>query len=229
MPIRAIHRDIIRVALTAVRGKGINGVALAGGNGLLAQEASRRPTEDVDLFVRNLDNVDPATAEIEEALTAAGYQVDRRDKTEGLGDIWDDAGTGMAELIVVPPDGSDEVQVQVAFFEYKADVMLPGLGPVLSMADLAGFKTATVATRQLPRDYVDVASLRERYTTAELLALAAERDPGLGVADYADAAVRLDRMRDSRLQPYLDPAAGQDAAWVRRAFADWPRDTTRDE
>lgn len=76
---------------------------------------------------------------------------------------------------------------------------------------------------------MDVASLGERYTTAELLSLAAERDPGLGVADYADAAVRLDRMPDSRLQPYLDLAAGQDAAWVRRAFADWPRDTTRDE
>lgn len=229
MPIRVLHRDIIRLSLAAVRRKGIDGVALAGGNGLLAQEASRRATEDVDLFVRNLGSVGLATAEIEEALTAAGYQVGRRDKAEGLDDIWDDAGEGMAELVVIPPDGGDEVQVQVVFFEYKTDVMLPGLGPVLSMADLAGFKTATVATRQLPRDYVDVASLRERFATAELLALAAERDPGLGVADYADAAVHLDRMRDSRLQPYLDLAAGQDAAWVRRAFADWPRDTTRYE
>jgi hypothetical protein len=76
------------------------------------------------------------------------------------------------------------------------------------------------------RDYVDYALLRKWYTKERLFELAAERDPGLVPADYADAAVHLDRLDDRDLAPYLAP--GQDAAAVRAAFADWSRDTRRD-
>jgi hypothetical protein len=49
-----------------------------------------------------------------------------------------------------------------------------------------------------------------------------ERDPGLPMFAFAEAARRLDRMEDSRLAPYLD--GDRDAGWVRAAFADWPRE-----
>jgi hypothetical protein len=49
-----------------------------------------------------------------------------------------------------------------------------------------------------------------------------ERDPGLPMFAFAEAARRLDRMEDSRLAPYLN--GDRDAGWVRAAFHDWPRE-----
>jgi hypothetical protein len=49
-------------------------------------------------------------------------------------------------------------------------------------------------------------------------------------ADFADTGQHLDRMRDTRLAPLLPGGSGDadgiggDVAWLRRQFADWPRD-----
>ena len=73
------------------------------------------------------------------------------------------------------------------------------------------------------RDYVDVAALLKRYTVGQLIGLARERDPGLEEADFADAAMRQDQMRDSRLTPLVSGLNGEDVAWVRTQFASWHR------
>jgi hypothetical protein len=70
---------------------------------------------------------------------------------------------------------------------------------------------------------VDIAQLLKQYTVPELIALALERDPGLHPADFADAGLHLDRMRDSRLAALLTGLDGEDAAWLRAQFAPWPR------
>jgi hypothetical protein len=75
----------------------------------------------------------------------------------------------------------------------------------------------------LTRDYVDVAALRTRYPTSRLVALAIERDPGLQLADFADAVVRLDAMMDGQLAEILSRTS-LTADWVRGQFADWQRD-----
>jgi hypothetical protein len=130
------------------------------------------------------------------------------------------------------------MQLQAAYFELLADpVTIPDIGPVLALDDLAGWKTVALANRMMARDYVDVAALLKKYTVAQLIALARERDPGLTDADFADAGQHLDRMRDTRLAPLLAGGSGagsggslsvgspgEDVAWLRRQFADWPRD-----
>ena len=69
---------------------------------------------------------------------------------------------------------------------------------------------------------MDIAALTAAgYTAERLIGLAMERDRGLPLFAFAEAARRLDRMEDSRLAPYLD--GDRDAAWVRAAFGEWPR------
>jgi hypothetical protein len=220
-----LHRHVARIALKAVGRK--YEVALAGGNALMVHEVVSRHTEDVDLFVRRLGNVAAAASEIEAALQAAGYTTQRIDAaaTGELADFWPDMGEELAEWEVTAPDGEHTVQVQAAYFETLADpVTVPDLGPVLALDDLAGWKTVALANRMMARDYVDIAALLKKYTVGQLIALALERDPGLQEADFADAGLHLDRMRDSRLTPLLSGLGGEDVTWLRKQFSDWPRD-----
>lgn len=219
-----LHRDVARIVLEASAGRAAL-AALGGGNALLAHGVSTRPTEDVDVFVASLAAFDEIAAAMASALEAAGYTVEEHDKSGGLGDVWEGMGEGMAELQVIPPGGSGgSVQVQASFFELLCPpVEIPGIGLVVHLDDAGGWKAAACAGRQMPRDYCDIASLREAgYDTARLIRLARERDAGLELADFVDAARHLDELDDADLAAVLPE--GRDAAWVREAFADWPRD-----
>jgi hypothetical protein len=220
-----LHRHVARIALKAVGRK--YEVALAGGNALMVHEVVSRHTEDVDLFVRRAELVPAAASEIEAALQAAGYSTQRIDLAAAgeLNELWPDMGEELAEWEVTSPDGQHTMQLQAAYFETLADpVTIPDLGPVLALEDLAGWKTVALVNRMMARDYVDIAALLKKYTVGQLIALALERDPGLQEADFADAGLHLDRMRDSRLAPLLSGLGGEDVAWLRQQFATWPRD-----
>jgi hypothetical protein len=222
MAFEELHKHVAAIALRAVGSK--YEVALAGGNALMVHDIVNRRTEDVDLFVRRLANVSAAASEIGQALQEAGYSVERIDQGAGLGDIWPDAGEELAEWEITAPDGEHTMQLQAAYFELLAEpVTVPEIGPVLALDDLAGWKTVALASRMAARDYVDVAGLLKRFSVGELIALARERDPGLQEADFADAGLHLDRLRDRRLAPLLS-VPGEDVAWLRRQFAGWPRE-----
>ena len=101
------------------------------------------------------------------------------------------------------------------------------VGPVLHIDDAVGSKVAAVAGRGLARDFVDVAAALGRYSRAELMRLAFLRDPGLQVADFADAVRRLDRLRSDDFAGYgLD---GPAVAQLRKRFDAWPRDAAEDK
>ena len=86
---------------------------------------------------------------------------------------WEDDEGETVELIVSAPDGTLEAEVQIAYFYYAEDEVVPGLGPVLSLYDIGGWKTTTVANRMGERDYVDYALLRRWYSRQRLFDLAA--------------------------------------------------------
>jgi hypothetical protein len=222
MAFEELHKHVAAIALRAVGSK--YEVALAGGNALMVHDIVNRRTEDVDLFVRRLANVSAAASEIGQALQEAGYSVERIDQGAGLGDIWPDAGEELAEWEITAPDGEHTMQLQAAYFELLAEpVTVPEIGPVLALDDLAGWKTVALVSRMAARDYVDVAALLKKFSVGELIALAKERDTGLQDADFADAGLHLDRLRDRRLAPLLS-VPGEDVAWLRRQFAGWPRE-----
>lgn len=222
-PIDGVHRDVARIVLRAIsEHQAGSRFGLAGGNALSAHGLLNRPTEDVDVALGTLDRFAEAVEAAGAALASSGYTVQEIDKLSGWED--DDDEVGLAELLAVTPDGSREIQVQIGYFDlYATPVTMPGIGPVCGLDDVAGHKTVALANRMLTRDYVDVAALRSRYETQRLIALAIERDPGLQLADFADAAVRLDRLADAQLDEVLAHTS-LTAAWVRSQFADWPRD-----
>jgi hypothetical protein len=220
LPLADFHRIIISTALQAARAAGFRDVALGGGNALIVRAGSQRVTYDVDFFCRKSSDLPAIAVVVIEAIEAAGYRVERR---EGPPSFWE-SDEELVELIV--SDGATEAEVQIAHFFYAEDGDVPGLGPVLSIEDIAGWKTTTVPNRMAERDFVDYALLRKSFTTKRLFELAAERDPGLTSDDYAYAASHLDRVKDRDLDPYLAP--GQSAADVRAAFADWPRNAGED-
>jgi hypothetical protein len=221
MDLDPLHLDITRIVLEATARYE---AALGGGNALLAHGISARRTEDIDVFVANDELVDAASAAALDALEQHGYRVEEHGSSGGLGDWWPEAGEGLAELEVTAPGSDRMVQVQASYFELRCPpVEMPGIGLVVALDDAAGFKAAAAASRALERDFVDVAALTAAgYTAERLIGLAMERDPGLPMFAFAEAARRLDRMDDGRLAPYLD--GDRDAGWVRAAFADWPRE-----
>jgi hypothetical protein len=235
MAITERQLDVARTALAAAGRK--YGVALAGGNALnihedLIRDSSgiARGTQDVDLFVLRQRNVKRAVDAIVAALDRAGYTVDRRDKASGLGALgFDDANYELAQLIVTHPgdDPAEPVQVEVSHFYYESAVRSP-IGPVLSLDDLAGWKTVAWAARRAPRDPCDVASfVASGYEPPQLISLAMARDEGLEPVDFAEAAVWVDQSPDGLFTPYLRGAGdgpSRDAAWLRRMLAGWPRE-----
>jgi hypothetical protein len=204
----ARHREIARIALAAA-GRRYQ-VAFAGGGALQIHDVSARVTHDVDLFVRRARNVVKASAVIADALEQAGYRVELVSSLEEL-----------VDFVVYPPGSPDPVQVQVAFFAYTGTVA-KDVGPVVTLDYLAARKTVALLERHQVRDYVDVASLGDSgYKIAQLLDLGFAEDPSLTREDVGDAGVHLDQIADERLARELPP--GKQPAWVRAAFADWPR------
>ncbi|HEV3289424.1 MAG TPA: nucleotidyl transferase AbiEii/AbiGii toxin family protein [Streptosporangiaceae bacterium] len=217
MPINELQREI---AVIALRAAARYGFALAGGNALIAHGIVDRPTEDVDLFSDQEASVAAAARAVEAALHEAGFRADRRDTSEGLGDIFYGMGQEFAEWIITAP-GGQETMLQMAYFDRIHGPVTMDVGPVLDLEDLAGSKVCALASRVEPRDFVDTAAALRRYTADQLIGFARRLDPGLDDRDFADAGRQLDRMPDGVFARYgLGP---QDVAWLRDQFAAWPR------
>jgi hypothetical protein len=228
--ILARHKFVAQVVLESiarVRGKATADAAygLTGGNALLAYEVTTRGTMDVDIAIsRMLGDWKDLEAAIEAGLAASGYVLEPVDKTAGLDAFAADGEEiGLSEWEVQAPGDGEIDQLQVSHFDLlAAPVIMPGIGPVLALEDLAGWKTVAFANRRFARDACDVAALLTKFTTQELIALAQARDPGLQAADFADAGRYVDRARDEALAAVLDDT-GRNVAWVRSQLKHWPR------
>ena len=217
MPIDHLQREVAVIALRVAAG---HGFALAGGNALIAHGIIDRPTDDVDLFSDQEGGVTAVAQAVEDALREAGFQTERRDQADGLGDIFDGMGEGLAEWIITTP-GGQQTMLQMAYFDRSHGPVTMDVGPVLDLEDLAGWKVCALASRIEPRDFVDTAAALQHYSVDQLIGFAKRLDPGLQDRDFADAGWQLDRMPDGVFARYgLNP---QDVAMLRKRFAAWPR------
>jgi hypothetical protein len=115
--------------------------------------------------------------------------------------------------------------LQMAYFDRARRPVIMEFGPVLDLEDAMGGKVGALATRAVPRDYLDTAAALDRYTVAELIGFARRLDPGLTEQDFADAARRLDQVDDGW---FASLGLGQrDVAALRERFAAWPRSSDR--
>lgn len=194
------------------------GFALAGGNALAAHGMLDRPTEDVDLFSPEPGAAGAVIDRVLAELERAGYEVEvTRPAHANRGEF--------ARLAVTR--GEHTMNLDLARDWRQWPPVRLSVGPVLHIDDAVGSKVAAVVGRGLARDFVDVAAALGRYSRAELMRLAFFRDPGLRVADFADAVRRLDSLRSDDFAGYgLDEAA---VAQLRKRFDAWPRDAAEDK
>jgi len=115
--------------------------------------------------------------------------------------------------------------LQMAYFDRASRPVIMEFGPVLALEDVVGGKVCALASRAVPRDYLDTAAALERYTVAELIDFARQLDPGLTYQDFADAARRLDKVDDGWFASL--GLTGPDVAALRERFAAWPRSSHR--
>lgn len=95
------------------------------------------------------------------------------------------------------------------------------VGPVLHADDAVANKICVLFGRAEVRDFVDAAAILAsgRYTDDELIALAADHDPGFDRSWFAEALAAIDRLPDRLFQPHgLGPA---DVAALRERMNNW--------
>ncbi|HEV2377477.1 MAG TPA: nucleotidyl transferase AbiEii/AbiGii toxin family protein [Streptosporangiaceae bacterium] len=212
------HRQVAGIVL----GVGArHGFALAGGNALIAHGLVDRSTEDVDLFSDDPHAVSAAAADVEGALRAAGFGVERVDRYGDLADVWEGLEDGLAEWTVTSPSG-EVTELQLAHVSRSRRPVVMEVGPVLDIEDVLGGKVAAFAGRAEIRDIVDVAAALEHYGVQDLIGFAQRLDPGLTGEDYADAGRRVDHLDDMVFAEF-GLTAPQITA-LRERMSVWPRD-----
>lgn len=172
MSLDPLHERIARLALSLPEA---GQTVLAGGAAMLAHRFVTRPTQDVDLFTPDVEDVGRLADALAAALRAEGAVVEpvRR-------------GPSFVQLAVVTPEGRS-LLVELAQDARIRDAVQLDVGLVLHPDEVAADKTLALFGRAAARDLVDVNALSRRYSLDELLALAAEKDPGFDHAVFADA------------------------------------------
>jgi hypothetical protein len=210
----ALSEMQLRMAEVGLQAAGRYGFALAGGGALDVHGITHRFTADVDLHTDRLGVMHQAAAEVERALTDAGFKPERQ-QLEGRG-----VGGWNAEWWVPDPSGGDGVLLKLAIYGRQGEVMTLAVGPVLAVDDVVASKACCLVERGDPRDFVDVAEALGRWTVAELIAMARVANPDLEDHEFAGAGQMLDELPDETFTRYgsdLSPAE------IRERFRDWPR------
>jgi hypothetical protein len=207
MPLDPLQEQIARNALALPQARTL---ALAGGGAMIAHGFVNRVTKDIDLFTE-IDDTEAiqVTAALRDALQQLGLVT--RDADRPPTDhrfVAVDPATGAECTVEVFPDGG----------RLHGCVTLD-IGPVLHPDDLAADKTLALWGRARPRDFYDVAALLDRYTPAQLLALAAAKDSGFSTTTFIDALRAIGRLTPADWAE--DGIATDDIQRLNDLFGQW--------
>lgn len=178
---------------------------LAGGLALLAQGMSVRPTEDMDAFTSNPDDVQRASEAFQAAACSRGWGVEVMRASE--------------TFVRLQVEGSEQILVDLALDSPPGlPSMMSILGPTYAPDELAARKLLALFGRALPRDFVDVYRVTRSRSESELLELARSIDPGLEEGQLVLAMGQLARYSDSQLD--IGP---EEIDAMRAYFDEWTR------
>ena len=185
------------------------GFVLAGGYALQAHHLVERMSEDIDIFT---DRWDPNsfTAAVSEAFRQHGFSVEVTRQAETF------ARLQITDLML----GHEASMDLAADYRQHQPVVL-SVGPVLEETDAVATKVATVFSRALARDYLDLAGILAsgRYSKQRLLELAVTVDAGFTKARFAEALAAIDRFADRDFTRY---GVGADRLEeVRQTIREW--------
>ena len=178
---------------------------LAGGLALLAQGMSVRPTEDMDAFTSNPDDVRRASEAFQAAARSRGWGVEVMRASE--------------TFVRLQVEGSEQILVDLALDSPPGlPSMMSILGPTYAPDELAARKLLALFGRALPRDFVDVYRVTSSRSESELFELARSIDPGLEEGRLVLAMGQLARYSDFQLD--IEP---EEIDAMRAYFDEWTR------
>lgn len=119
------------------------GFALAGGAALIVLGTVSRPTNDLDFFAQEPEEVDRLLPLLEEVLRRQGLTVERVQ-----------VGAGFARVVVA--DKGDRTLVDLSYDTRLLPTVQTTTGAVLSQDELAADKTLAVFGRAEARDFTDL-------------------------------------------------------------------------
>lgn len=184
-----VQRQVARIALASVEG-----FALAGSSAIREHGIINRPTEDVDLFTIRQDVTEFGVAvnQISTRLRGHGFTVDLVRRAPQF-----------ARLHVCTNEGY-RLDVDLGVDWRRDEPVQLEIGPVLSLADAVGNKISALYSRVEPRDFLDVDSIRGsgRFGDDELIAAAADRDPGFESGRFALQLLNVRRLTPRDVRSY---------------------------
>ena len=205
---RAEQRLLIAQALEVVAR---DHFALAGSGALREHGLTDRPTNDIDLFTvaAALERFPQAVRSLVAHLADNGHAVDIRRETPAF-----------AQLSVATPSGT-VIDIDLGVDWRAHTPALLAIGPVLDHEDAVANKLAALYSRGLPRDYLDVDSIRlsGAYTDESLIELLASRDSGYNCEYFTECLRMASRITLPEVRAYGIDAARLEAVQAR--FVQW--------
>jgi len=103
----------------------------------------------------------------------------------------------------------------------KAEPAVFAIGPVLSLEDAVGNQLSALYSRAYARDFLDIDSIRAsgKFTDAELIRSAIERDPGFELPMFVTQLELVYRVRPEQVRQYNVDADQLDA--IKTRFDGW--------
>ena len=184
---------------------------LAGSGAMREHGLVDRPTEDVDLFTSDVDlaHFSSAVDAVVRGLREAGHDVAELRRVDQF-----------ARLEVTTADGH-QVDIDMGVDWREAEPAVLAIGPVLSLEDAVGNKLSALYSRAYARDFLDVDSIRAsgKFTDAELIRSAIERDPGFEVPMFITQLELVHRVLPEQVSQYNVDADQLDG--IKNRFDVW--------
>ena len=170
-----------------------HGFVLTGSSALREHGIISRPTQDVDLFTQQSSEASfpQAMGEAKDSLEDRGFTVEVARTSETF-----------QRLIVTSGKNRVDVDFGIDYREFPPATM--EIGPVLALEDSVASKISALYGRGLPRDFLDVDSIRQNsgFSDEKLLALAKNQDPGFEEVQFAHMLQQASRLRLGEVQEY---------------------------
>jgi hypothetical protein len=210
------QREVTRLALGSLAG---GGFALAGSGAIREHGIIDRPTQDIDLFtsITSPEAFAESTKRLVAAMRERGFEVEEHRNAPQY-----------AKFSVTSPAGQ-RVEVDLAVDWRSEEPVTLSVGPVLSLPDAVASKVSAVYSRAEVRDYLDLDAIREsgRFTDAELLDLAVDRDPGFDVQMFAGQLDQINRLGSARrVKEY--GVGEQELAQLKSRLTGWAEELRND-
>ncbi|WP_285588035.1 nucleotidyl transferase AbiEii/AbiGii toxin family protein [Herbidospora sp. NBRC 101105] len=202
------HRRVLTVALKVCDE---HRLVLAGGYAMRAHGLVERPSQDLDFATFDAPSIPAATRAMAEAFRRHGLAAEEVRGTPLLG-----------RLIVTDPVTEQSMAVDLMKEPLqKAPVHKHDI-PVASLEDMVGMKVAALNGRNVPRDLIDVASVREFYSFTTLERLGSVFDDDFNLIRLVD---RLETAIETDERVFRQYGLSHDRIECIRQFAlDWYND-----